>query len=1218
MVIEIRLFLKDQLLTAFVNSDNAHSFYHPETNEPIVHLEPSSSCWNVFAPDGEKIGKLYMDGFRSIREDLSFYLTVQKADCDHYHFYAMRSMMIGRSEQCDLIIQDPYVSYRHCRIYQENDCWLLIDQQSTNGTYINGRRIKEHTLSSGDVVVIGKLSLVIGTDFFASKCKLLFEEIEIPSCCKGAMAQRKSIIWMESKFKRGIVSFPKYKEPSISSSALLFQLGPGISMAACSLLAMQATSVNVWMQINIVSNMIFWPSLIALIDFRRKGKKKKKARTDYQKNLLQFDKHLQQRLQEQNKLQQLWKQQLCKRDVCIRGERGMLYLGEGMQMPFEISDLNEDISDPLCLHTYDKLKQKWLQAIDDSVVIESANLIWIIGEDPYTYALFVLMQLLKQCEGKCRLFVIGFEDLTLFGRLRFLYSFQHDRFFAGEEVEREAFLQKVQKKAKDETWITICEQSCFDPIVSQGENIFCIVPAKDRTYMDQRGIVADLQEKRYWNGGWQMFVPYRYTLDQWNDFCVFMTVKKRDAQTMPGDFLSLFSCNNIEKLPVHQAWEKQKENTLAVVIGWDGNGELISLDAHEKADGPHGIVAGTTGSGKSELLLTYILSLSCQYPPDQVNFFLIDYKGGAMVKAVEDLPHLCGSMTNLEPASLRRVRISLDQELKLRQTCFREMMKRHELSTMSIELYARYRQAGDPVFAHLFLIIDEFAQLRQEHGEFLDDLQRIARIGRSLGIHLLLCTQKPGGIIDDQIWSNARFHLCLRVQDAMDSQEILHRKEAVHLRKSGEFLLQVGDDERFIHGYGAFVNADYCPSQFYRPNQEHHLRMFDLQGKELHHQTWRTWQSSEKQLTILCRYLKSLADGQYQVRRVCMEDLESYRAHRPKITKLQIGWIDQPHHQRIIPFMIMHSLAVFTASIRHARYFLDGCLQAFQEAGNAACYHIGDGDQQFHLHDQKEIRILLFYLEHEAKNSVIMVESLGPWKEYPKLFEHLCSLSSRHQLIIAFQQYDYRFLSSLPASFTKASFGAVNPSDLQEWFSERELPYSLHEEGGILSQNGLFSFLCRKQRKKIFYQRPIGWKDSIGWKSIGVDENENLFFWSPECVTIILYGDQAKEERIVQQVKRWQMNSQSEQNQQTIIGWAAKEEIRTQAQKHRFDGMICWIGEGLEEYAFLFGFHTTSCKGDEMIVRVRATEKKIRLWEGETDDRYSFGSNMDADIFRTV
>jgi S-DNA-T family DNA segregation ATPase FtsK/SpoIIIE len=153
------------------------------------------------------------------------------------------------------------------------------------------------------------------------------------------------------------------------------------------------------------------------------------------------------------------------------------------------------------------------------------------------------------------------------------------------------------------------------------------------------------------------------------------------------------------------------------------------LDLHEKRQGPHGLVAGMTGSGKSELLITYILSMAINYHPDEVSFVLIDYKGGGLADAFENprtgvkLPHLAGTITNLDGASIQRSLMSIESELVRRQREFSRVGKELDMGSMNIYNYQKLYRAGkvSKPMPHLFVISDEFAELKQQQPEFVRD-----------------------------------------------------------------------------------------------------------------------------------------------------------------------------------------------------------------------------------------------------------------------------------------------------------------------------------------------------------------------------------------------------------------------------------------------------------------------------------------------------------------
>lgn len=258
-------------------------------------------------------------------------------------------------------------------------------------------------------------------------------------------------------------------------------------------------------------------------------------------------------------------------------------------------------------------------------------------------------------------------------------------------------------------------------------------------------------------------------------------------------FLEGLGVSTVEEINVLTRWSLAESfRTLAAPIGKLAGNVDFFLDIHEKAHGPHGLVAGTTGSGKSELLQTWILSMACTYHPHDVSFVLIDYKGGGMANLLEPLPHVVGKITNLG-TNINRSLVSLMSELKRRQVIFDQYGVNH------IDKYQKLFKLGsakEPL-PHLIIVADEFAELKKEEPEFMSGLIRAARIGRSLGVHLVLATQKPGGVVDDQIQSNSRFRLCLKVQDSVDSREMIKRPDAAFIRQAGRAYIRVGEDEYF-------------------------------------------------------------------------------------------------------------------------------------------------------------------------------------------------------------------------------------------------------------------------------------------------------------------------------------------------------------------------------------------------------------------------------------
>ncbi|KHD34607.1 peptide-binding protein [Clostridium acetobutylicum] len=276
-----------------------------------------------------------------------------------------------------------------------------------------------------------------------------------------------------------------------------------------------------------------------------------------------------------------------------------------------------------------------------------------------------------------------------------------------------------------------------------------------------------------------------------------INVKSSFSESSLKSLITLFDLYNVKRTQDFNVLSNWGENkvyeTMEVPIGVKAGDEIEYLNLHEKYHGPHGLVAGTTGSGKSEILQTYIISLAINYHPYDVALIIIDYKGGGMANLFKNLPHLVGTITNLDGNQINRSLVSIKSELKRRQRIFAKCNVNH--IDAYIKLY-KEKKVTEPI-PHLIIIADEFAELKSDQPEFMAELVSTARIGRSLGVHLILATQKPAGVVDNQIWSNSKFKLCLKVQDAEDSKEVLKSSLAADIVEPGRAYFQVGNNEIF-------------------------------------------------------------------------------------------------------------------------------------------------------------------------------------------------------------------------------------------------------------------------------------------------------------------------------------------------------------------------------------------------------------------------------------
>ncbi|MBR2548045.1 MAG: FHA domain-containing protein [Eubacterium sp.] len=260
-----------------------------------------------------------------------------------------------------------------------------------------------------------------------------------------------------------------------------------------------------------------------------------------------------------------------------------------------------------------------------------------------------------------------------------------------------------------------------------------------------------------------------------------------------------------EDINILQRWaEHRTYDHIKCVIGVGAGGAARYLDLHEKYNGPHVLAAGMTGSGKSELLKTMVLSLAMEYSPEDINFILIDFKGGSMANSLAGIPHSAGRITNLSGGEIERAMLAVKDEIKERQ------IRLADAGVSHIDDYIRLREdgkAGRPM-PHLVIVIDEFAELKKEKPDLMAELITIAQTGRSLGIHLILATQRPDGNVDGNIRSNVRTDICLRVQDKRDSEDVLGKPDAAFISHPGRAYIRMGEDEVFDEFQTALAGTD--------------------------------------------------------------------------------------------------------------------------------------------------------------------------------------------------------------------------------------------------------------------------------------------------------------------------------------------------------------------------------------------------------------------------
>nr|MCR5608482.1 hypothetical protein [Lachnospiraceae bacterium] len=281
-------------------------------------------------------------------------------------------------------------------------------------------------------------------------------------------------------------------------------------------------------------------------------------------------------------------------------------------------------------------------------------------------------------------------------------------------------------------------------------------------------------------------------------------------------FLKAHNIADIDKFDFQGNYDKNDiAKGISAIVGSNNMGEIIKLDISQNKDGIHGLVVGMTGSGKSEFLVTMILSLALNYTPEELEFLIIDYKGGELVRHFEKLPHLCGSLNNLETPKTDRVLASIKSEVIKRERM---------LALENVYNIDEFNEKNKVIMPHLVIVIDEFNELVKDRSDYMEEIISLAQIGRSLGIHLILSSQKSLGNVDNNIICNTNYRCCFKMQDKEEIEYIIGTNKVNGKISTGQCYYVSGDN-----GKADILNVAYS-KEAYRKSKEENVSCIELDG----------------------------------------------------------------------------------------------------------------------------------------------------------------------------------------------------------------------------------------------------------------------------------------------------------------------------------------------------------------------------------------------------
>ncbi len=964
----------------------------------------------VFGPAGSRTSEqiLYhhcMIPFRHNEEEYMLYAEEVNENSRAYHNYVIlenSEITIGRADDNDIIYPDHLISRHHASISYRGGIWRVADQNSSNGVFVNGYRIQNAVLKTGDEICIIGLRMIIGCGFLSmndGNQRIHITQEKLMPAEPGGMFS--GGVFADENRKRGEMfsRFPRRrllleeKEIEIAGPPmpmsgdrlpLLMRMGGSMVMSGTA-----ALTGN----ISMLATSIMFPLLSQQYtkedkeEYEKNRKERYRAYLDHKWQEIQEEKEHEEHVLNVNypaadeilcypeQRKKLWERKKNDDDfLTLRIGTGNIPMKAKLKCPARVFQLEEDV-----------LEEEMLEMTEKEVILESVPILQNLTQDTvwgvmgdwasalqFAKTMILRLSLLYSYDEVKLVFLMDQNDLDQMEFIRYLPHVWDDqrtiRFVATEMSEAYQIGDYISKSLEEDlekprklqdmmqrhpyyvvfafskslldsmevmktamAWENTCGISViavFDDVPKESSilfrmespesrNLHTVIYPKHIDKEDERFLLDPYQEKHAEKAMHQIA----------NIQLKLLTESFNLPKTLT--FLEMLNAGRIEHLNIQKRWQENNPvKSLAVPVGVQTDGSVFMLDLHQKFQGPHGLVAGTTGSGKSEFLLTYILSLALNFHPDEVAFVLIDYKGGGLAGAFDDpangihLPHLVGTITNLDGSAIARSLVSIQSEMKRRQRVFNEAKSAVQEGTMDIYLYQKlYRngQVTEPM-PHLFIISDEFAELKQQQPEFLDQLVSIARIGRSLGVHLILATQKPAGVVTDQIVSNTKFRVCLKVQDKSDSMDMLKRPEASEIRETGRFYLQVGNNELFALGQSAWSGAQYEPQEEVVVKKDDSIQVIDHIGAnilEVRPQVEKV-SSGQSQLVAIVKTITQLAEEmQIKPRSLWMPPLsdkyntdtlhETYQNEypdEPGSVSFCAGLLDDPETQMQHPLII--------------------------------------------------------------------------------------------------------------------------------------------------------------------------------------------------------------------------------------------------------------------------------------------------------------------------
>ena len=743
--------------------------------------------------------------FTVVALDHNIELFIYPDNNSKYLLYENKGLSFGKSEENDIVSHDNFL---------DKDYFILKDniiQSNSSFLFINNKKYNGQALKDNDIINVLGFELIYFKNFlyinnFMANNKLKLLDIKEKSIKYEIIKPTYNNYYIDTDNE---LIFDKLKDinlPHLNKQRNLFvQVGPSLTMSLAMLFVayinVQRNRANslydvlpiVIMPITMLLSALLWPIISHGLDVKNYKKEYKKEKNDYLNYLNKYDKKCDEKI---NK-------------YLLKEYDSFFYKNNILNKLFYIQKNSKDF-ETISLGLYTKINNniysecededinKYLENINNKINhiknhplrldIKRHKIITVYSKDPK----YLLKRYLLELSVKYH-----YNDLNIaiFDKTKEIYKNIENIPHIFSNTNRLTFseerdLNKLKNINKELIILTLDK---FETTINDNAHIIYFTDKFD-LFKDNECVVEYKKDYGVLNDIKSINFNYNFEdIDFDKCFEQLSYYYKPSIKTNTFSFNSFYNVFDIEK-------NYSSKQTSLVANFSTSNGKLALFDLHENKDGPHGLVGGSTGSGKSELIVSMILSLCIKYRPDYLNIILIDYKGGGICDSLtyngKKIPHIIGEISNLSQGAIERLIYALSFECKRREEAFKKMSNLLNTSISNIDDYIDgYKECLNmPKIAHLLIIVDEFAELKKNSPEIIKQLISFSRIGRSLGIHLILSTQKPSGVIDDEIWSNSHFKIALKMHDEKDSKDIIKTKDAAYLNNPGDFILRVDNN----------------------------------------------------------------------------------------------------------------------------------------------------------------------------------------------------------------------------------------------------------------------------------------------------------------------------------------------------------------------------------------------------------------------------------------